>query len=72
MTDVENGSGKVVEEFPAPPAYYKLFASESALEPPDIPTSNPYLQAYNGGFAYIHENVPKAKEERNYKDSLRE
>jgi hypothetical protein len=72
MGDMENSAGKVVEEFPAPPAYYKLFTTKGSMEPPSIPTKNPYLQAYNGGFAYIHENASKAQKERNYKESIKE
>jgi hypothetical protein len=72
MGDTENLTGKVVEEFPAPPAYYTLFTTEKVMEPPFVPATNPYLQAYNGGFAYIHENVPKAQAGRDYKQSLKE
>jgi hypothetical protein len=72
MGDVDNIVGKIVEEFPAPPGYYTLFTTETSMQAPSIPATNPYLQAYNGGFAYIHENVPKAQTGRDYKQSLKE
>jgi hypothetical protein len=70
MTD-ESDTGKVVEEFPAPPTYYKHFTPHVTIASPIAPASNPYLEAYSGCFAYVHENTPKADEHKNYKRELK-
>jgi hypothetical protein len=69
----EEGVGQIVEEFPPPPAYFKLFTekfSEAAIPPP-LPDGNPYLKVYNGGFAHIQENAARYKSEKDYKNEIK-
>lgn len=69
----EDASTNIVEEFPAPPFYYKHFTRvECSILPPAIPSAgNPYIDTYNGSFAYVHENTPGAKEDKGYKVELK-
>lgn len=63
--------GKVVEEFPPPPSYYKLCTSGDSFVAPQVPSGNPYLVAYSGNFAHIRENCPKYDENKNYKEAIK-
>lgn len=67
----DSSPGKVVEEFPPPPAYYRSCTSSDSLVPPEIPSTNPYLVAYSGSFAYIKENCPKFDDNKNYKEAIK-
>eukprot|EP00598_Pedospumella_elongata_P000418 CAMPEP_0184975632 /NCGR_PEP_ID=MMETSP1098-20130426/6831_1 /TAXON_ID=89044 /ORGANISM="Spumella elongata, Strain CCAP 955/1" /LENGTH=161 /DNA_ID=CAMNT_0027498395 /DNA_START=8 /DNA_END=493 /DNA_ORIENTATION=+ len=64
---------QIVEEFPPPPAYYKLFTNEflETATAPLVPNGNPYLKVYNGGFAHIQENAVPYKPERDYKADIK-
>lgn len=61
----------IVEEFPHPPFYFKCFQAEDSLSPPDIPSTNPYLRAFQGSFAYVHENTPSADHDCDYRADLK-
>ncbi|KAJ1415178.1 hypothetical protein B484DRAFT_454632 [Ochromonadaceae sp. CCMP2298] len=61
---------QIVEEFPPPPAYFKLF-EKGTLEAPPVPLEDPYKQAYNGCFAHIREIAGVYDPNRDYKTSLK-
>lgn len=65
MQSEADSAPSIVEEFPGPPLYYKDYYSK--LTAPPIPTVNPYLRAYNGNFAHIHENAAHYDSEKDYK-----
>lgn len=68
-----DAAGQIVEEFPPPPAFYKLFTDSfvEKVEAPSIPEGNPYLKVYNGGFAHIQENAATYKPGRDYKRDIK-
>lgn len=68
-----DAAGQIVEEFPPPPAFYKLFTEAFAenIGAPAVPEGNPYLKVYNAGFAHIQENAATYKAERDYKTDIK-
>lgn len=57
---------QVVDEFPAPPEYYKNTALVKTLLPPAIPEGDSYTTAYGGIFAAATQNRSKFDPSKDY------
>ena len=71
MEPTEGTKNDIVEEFPPPPFYYKVFSTDTSLVPPPVPSKDPYLTAYNGAFAHIQENAPVSSGNRDFKADIK-
>lgn len=62
---------QVVEEFPAPPEYYKNVVLTQNLIPPAIPEGDPYSAAYSGIFASVTQSRATHDTSKDYKELLK-